>query len=109
MNPEGLATEHLDMSCMVFQKVLRWFQRSKLALYAPYAAPSFKTINLLLSHHSLEAAKCCLLLHSNQSIKIPRSLLQVAPYYTHTLSLAYIPYQTGGLSDKVTRLMAGIA
>jgi len=58
MNPEGLATEHLDMSFMVFQQVLRWFQSSKLALYAPYATlSSFKTINLLLSHHSLEAAK----------------------------------------------------
>jgi len=25
MNPEGLATEHLEMSFMVFQQVLRWF------------------------------------------------------------------------------------
>jgi hypothetical protein len=38
---------------------------------------SFKTINLLLSHHSLEAAKVLFfLLHSNQSIEIPWSLLQ---------------------------------
>jgi len=58
MNPEGLATEHMEMGFMGFQQVLRWFRSSKLALYAPYVAlSSFKTINLLLSHHFLEAAK----------------------------------------------------